>query len=64
MQTAYSVIPLPNINTMIVTGSPSQLTQVDNLITRVDVRRKQVLIDAVVTDREKGSINVGRTCPF
>ncbi|MGF1873624.1 secretin N-terminal domain-containing protein [Photobacterium indicum] len=54
MQTAYSVITLPNINSMIVTGSPSQLTQVDNLITRVDVRRKQVLIDAVVMDTRLG----------
>nr|WP_281259019.1 hypothetical protein [Photobacterium indicum] len=47
-------MPLPNINTMIVTGSPSQLTQIDNLIKRIDVRRKQVLIDAVVMDTRLG----------
>ncbi|WP_232323404.1 type II secretion system protein GspD [Photobacterium sp. J15] len=41
-------------NSVIVTGSPLQLIQINNLLQRIDVRRRQVLIDAVVMDTRVG----------
>ncbi|MEC6908132.1 secretin N-terminal domain-containing protein [Photobacterium piscicola] len=51
-QTAYSIIMLPHANSLIVTGSPSQIVQIDNLIQRIDVRRKQIFIQAVVVESQ------------
>ncbi len=51
-QTAYSIIILPHANSLIVTGSPSQIVQIDNLIKRIDVRRKQIFIQAVVVESQ------------
>ncbi|WP_305846030.1 secretin N-terminal domain-containing protein [Photobacterium kishitanii] len=56
-QTAYSIITLPHANSLIVTGSPSQIVQIDNLIQRIDIRRKQVFIQAVVIESQ---INDGK----
>lgn len=48
----YDIQVLPTTNSIIVTGSDSQLQKVDSLIAGIDVRQKQVFIEALITETE------------
>ncbi|MEZ9171307.1 secretin N-terminal domain-containing protein [Vibrio cyclitrophicus] len=46
----YDVQILPTTNSIIVTGSPDQITKIDALIVGIDRPQKQVFIEAIITE--------------
>ncbi|WP_102277890.1 secretin N-terminal domain-containing protein [Vibrio cyclitrophicus] len=46
----YDVQILPTTNSIIVTGSPDQITKIDALIAGIDRPQKQVFIEAIITE--------------
>ncbi|TCV18002.1 general secretion pathway protein D [Vibrio crassostreae] len=46
----YDVQILPTTNSIIVTGSPDQMTKIDALIAGIDRPQKQVFIEAIITE--------------
>lgn len=50
----YDVQILPTTNSIIVTGTPDQITKMDALIAGIDRPQKQVFIEAIITETELG----------
>ncbi|EMK5584359.1 type II secretory pathway protein [Vibrio parahaemolyticus] len=50
----YNVEPLPTTNSLIVTGSRSQLEKIDALIEGIDQLQRQIFIEAIITESELG----------
>lgn len=50
----YDVQILPTTNSIIVTGTPDQITKIDALISGIDRPQKQVFIEAIITETELG----------
>lgn len=50
----YMVQVLPSTNAIIVSGTPDQLAQIEVIINGIDVRQRQVFIEAVITETELG----------
>jgi general secretion pathway protein D len=45
-----NVQPAPELNAVVVRGTPSAIASIENLITELDVRRPQVLIEAAIAE--------------
>ncbi|ATY34507.1 type II secretion system protein GspD [Sphingomonas psychrotolerans] len=45
-----TVQPAPELNAVVVRGTPSAIASIENLITELDVRRPQVLIEAAIAE--------------
>lgn len=59
-----TVQPAPEINAVVVRGSPAAIASVEPVITQLDVRRPQVLIEAVIAeisgdDAEQLAVQIG-----
>ncbi|MFW9677349.1 HIRAN domain-containing protein [Vibrio parahaemolyticus] len=50
----YNVETLPTTNSLIVTGSQSQLEKIDALIEGIDQLQRQIFIEAIITESELG----------
>ena len=50
----YDVQILPTTNSIIVTGTPDQITKINTLIAGIDRPQKQVFIEAIITETELG----------
>ncbi|TOA19460.1 secretin N-terminal domain-containing protein [Vibrio parahaemolyticus] len=50
----YNVETLPTTNSLIVTGSRSQLEKIDALIEGIDQLQRQIFIEAIITESELG----------
>ncbi|WP_075989454.1 secretin N-terminal domain-containing protein [Vibrio fluvialis] len=50
----YMVQVLPSTNAIIVSGTPDQLAQIEVIINGIDVRQRQVFIEAVISETELG----------
>lgn len=50
----YDVQILPTTNSIIVTGTPDQISKIDALISGIDKPQKQVFIEAIITETELG----------
>ncbi|MEZ9693507.1 secretin N-terminal domain-containing protein [Vibrio lentus] len=50
----YDVQILPTTNSIIVTGTPDQISKIDALISGIDRPQKQVFIEAIITETELG----------
>ncbi|ENY6169536.1 secretin N-terminal domain-containing protein [Vibrio fluvialis] len=50
----YMVQVLPSTNAIIVSGTPDQLAEIEVIINGIDVRQRQVFIEAVITETELG----------
>ena len=59
-----TVQPAPDINAVVVRGTPTAIAQIERLIPELDVRRPQVLIEAAIAeisgdDAERLSVQIG-----
>lgn len=57
---SYSVYAEPNTNALVISSPPSLMRQLRNVIARLDVRRAQVLVEAIVAEvNENDLLNLG-----